>query len=111
MKKYFDIGDIVVIRDWDDMEAEFGLDGNGYIACKYTFTRDMKYLCGLEYEVFGSEERSRHWLKPHGHEKKVESTWAISTDMLVLKSEIENDLPSIDPDALSALLFPAEVPV
>lgn len=42
----FKVGDKVRIRTWKDMEKEFGLDSNGYIKCKLTFTPGMKHLCG-----------------------------------------------------------------
>ena len=41
----FKAGDIVRVRGWDDMEAEFGLNPSGHIACEFTFLERMKYLC------------------------------------------------------------------
>lgn len=45
------IEDVVVgktyrIRQWDDMEKEFGLTESGSINCKLFFTKEMKHLCG-----------------------------------------------------------------
>lgn len=40
-------GDIVMIREWDDMVREFGVDKDGDINTpKYCFTRDMRGYCG-----------------------------------------------------------------
>lgn len=52
------IGEIVRIRQWDDMIQEFGTRGNRFddddrivIPCKGTFVPEMKKFCGKEYEV------------------------------------------------------------
>lgn len=45
-KEEFKVGDRVVIRDWDDMEKEFGLNCMGSIKCQFSFTTEMKKLCG-----------------------------------------------------------------
>ena len=45
-KEEFKVGDRVVIRDWDDMEKEFGLNCMGNIRCNCTFTTEMKKYCG-----------------------------------------------------------------
>ena len=44
----FKVGERVRIRQWDDMEREFGLDPFGDIDCRPFFTRDMEGegLCG-----------------------------------------------------------------
>lgn len=47
----FQVGDIVRIREWDDMEDEFGVDFSGAIKCNGVFTPSMRYLCGLELQI------------------------------------------------------------
>lgn len=42
----FKVGDRVIVKSWEQMEAEFGLNHQGNIACLYTFTQDMKCFCG-----------------------------------------------------------------
>lgn len=42
----YNVGDEVTIRQWDDMESEFGLDEYGGIKVPKTFTRGMKRHCG-----------------------------------------------------------------
>ena len=43
----FKVGDRVRIRDWDDMEREYGLDNNGSInKHNPTFVKTMRCLCG-----------------------------------------------------------------
>ncbi len=45
-------GDIVTIREWDDMAREFGLDENGDINIPgFRFTKDMKKCCGASAEI------------------------------------------------------------
>ena len=46
MSSKFQVGDKVQIREWDDMENEFGLDFDGDINCRFTFTKNMKTYCG-----------------------------------------------------------------
>ena len=42
----YNVGDKVTIRQWDDMESEFGLDEYGGIKVPKTFTKFMKKYCG-----------------------------------------------------------------
>lgn len=41
----YEVGDKVLIRDWDDMEKEFGLDRDGDIRCIPCFSTKMKKFC------------------------------------------------------------------
>lgn len=40
------VGDWVRIRQWDDMEAEYGLDEGGNIPTPFTFVDTMRDFCG-----------------------------------------------------------------
>lgn len=40
------LGDKVKIRQWSDMEKEFGLDEGGDIDCRCFFAIEMKKYCG-----------------------------------------------------------------
>lgn len=42
----YNIGDKVTIRQWDDMESEFGLNESGEIKVPKIFTKYMKQYCG-----------------------------------------------------------------
>lgn len=42
----YNIGDKVTIRQWDDMESEFGLNEFGEIKVPKMFTKPMKQYCG-----------------------------------------------------------------
>lgn len=47
----YNIGDKVTIRQWDDMESEFGLDLFDNIKVPKVFTESMKQYCGHFYTV------------------------------------------------------------
>ena len=47
----FKVGDKLRIREWDDMKSEFGLNSSGNISCRFTFTQEMKRLCGENFTV------------------------------------------------------------
>lgn len=97
-KRCFKVGDRCRIRQWDDMEAEFGLIGGygvgsswDYIQCDASFLRGMKYMCGKQFtikEIFAAPGCNYSWVRS---EEGTETTtalgrgyWAISFDMLEL---------------------------
>ena len=51
----FHVGDVVRIRDWDDMVAEFGIDRNGDIPCRAHFVRGMRRLCGNVFTITNTD--------------------------------------------------------
>lgn len=79
MKHEFEAGDRVRIRQWDDMEKEFGINEFDSIDCKGCFTKDMKKICGkvgVLKKVYSNKEVEffESYLD--------ESPWSFSTDML-----------------------------
>lgn len=44
MAKY-KVGDKVTIRQWEDMEKEYGLTPERNIRTEVTFVKNMKYMC------------------------------------------------------------------
>lgn len=42
----FAVGDVVRIREWDDMESEFGLKYDADIDCTAVFVAGMRESCG-----------------------------------------------------------------
>lgn len=84
----FNIGDECRIRSWESMEAEFGLDQWGDIACKFSFTAEMKYLCGKKFTVSRITEifkyHSREGIESGAHNGR---DYLISADMLELTRE------------------------
>ena len=47
----YQVGDQVTIRQWDDMESEFGLNEYGEIKVPKTFTMYMKKYCGQTFTI------------------------------------------------------------
>lgn len=45
------IGDKVMIKNWEEMKNEFGVNSRGGINVLNVFTREMEYLCGKIIEV------------------------------------------------------------
>ena len=78
------VGDRVMFRQWEDMEAEFGLDYYGNIECMFVFIGNMRELCGKEFKI----TRIDHDGDISGHD----TTYAISVDMLEpVEEETEED--------------------
>ena len=76
----YKVGDIVRIRDWEDMGEEFGYKGfHGDIAAKYTFTRPMRKFCGKTAEIIK--------MKPAAFEPDVIYT------LKILERDANGDLP------------------
>ena len=45
-------GNVIKIRQWDDMESEYGYSSfEGAILCKFLFNDFMKELCGKEFKI------------------------------------------------------------
>ena len=50
--RQYKIGDVVQIRQWDDMAKEFGITNYGAIHCiPYVFVKEMKKYCGKRLEI------------------------------------------------------------
>lgn len=76
--RQFSVGDVVIVRDWDDMEEEFGLDYEEDIDCEFTFTKGMAYLCGTQHVISEISELSGSV----SFEDDSADRWSISLDML-----------------------------
>ena len=80
-KPKFKVGELVRIRQWDDMEKEFGLDADGDINCRVQFVQSMKYLCGKYAEITKNHDDGRVILRFFNCEKE-NTCWAFHTDMI-----------------------------
>ena len=45
------IGDVLRVREWDDLIREFGTDCDGNVKATYSFDSLDKYLCGKQVEI------------------------------------------------------------
>lgn len=77
----FKIGELVRIRQWDDMVKEFGTRATGSVNCKCHFTVDMKYLCGKYAEIKDLRVDGIVFLRFFNCDGSVEN-WNYSTDMI-----------------------------
>ena len=59
----FTVGELVRIRQWDDMAKEFGISGSGSILTLHGFVVNMKPLCGKYAEIVGLGENDKVGLK------------------------------------------------
>lgn len=96
MGRDFNIGDEVVIRDWDDMAQEFGLQTDGSIRCHLFFVTKMKDLCGRHFTIVSVSPSGAVILDPKP------GRWNISTDMI--RHVNDTDIPEIDLDGFLAVL-------
>ena len=83
VRKY-KVGDRVRVRDWDDMEKEFGLDSDGDINSNICFTEKMREYCGNVYEIV-TASRSQYRLEGCG-------TWIFTEDMFYPEDFRKEDL-------------------
>lgn len=80
-KPKFEVGELVRIRQWDDMVKEFGTRSTGSVNCKCQFTTEMKPLCGKYAEIKDLRVDgivSLHFFNRDG----LSTCWNYSTDMI-----------------------------
>ena len=80
-KPTFKVGELVRIRQWDDMVKEFGTRATGSVNCKCQFTTEMKPLCGKYAEIKDLLLDGIVHLRFFNCDDSVES-WNYSIDML-----------------------------
>lgn len=79
------IGDVLQIRQWEDMEEEFGLGGEGGILLVPSFPGEMRYLCGTQFTVkniYKDNGGIRYRSFEGGENERPFGHWYISADML-----------------------------
>ena len=72
-------GNIIKIRQWDDMEEEYGLIGIDSINCECAFTDNMRSLCGSKIKI---NEKMVEDFKKYKYFFADSKTYSISTDMI-----------------------------
>ena len=89
MKREFQVGDICYIREWEDMEAEFGVSERGSIDTEVAFLNGMRCLCGSLFTVSSVEKhigytryRSYEKVEEYNHYRGL--SYIITGDMLEL---------------------------
>lgn len=74
--RVFNAGDLVRIRDYEDMALEFGVGSAGNVRCRCGFTREMRLLCGVQFVITEIEDDV--------YVSGCDTHWTISTDMIEL---------------------------
>ena len=80
-KPKFKVGELVRIRQWDDMVKEFGTRSTGSVNCRCHFTVAMKTLCGKYAEIKDLRADGIVFLRFFNCDDSVEN-WNYSTDMI-----------------------------
>ncbi len=76
----FKVGDLVRVRDWDDMAKEFGFsDLYINVTCGCVFNPKMKVFCGQEFVITVIEEDSKGFWEIKGHNF---NGWTITPEMI-----------------------------
>ena len=89
----YNLGNEVTIRQWDDMESEFGLDEHGNINVPKLFTKPMKKYCGQTLPIV----RVSHYAPP-----KFDSYYLDDSLTLFSSPMFEQSKPqSVPPSSLS----------
>lgn len=98
----FKVGDIVVIRDWDDMASEFEHDSYR-INCKFGFYEHMKHLCGNVAEII---DIHRDHIQLNFYDKKpgLDYYWDYSADMICLYDDHDDSEYELNESALIEFL-------
>ena len=80
----FKVGELVRIRQWDDMEKEFGRNSLGTINTQQGFLRKMKPLCGKYAEITKLDKENRVLLKFFNCEglEYLTEAYGFDTDMI-----------------------------
>ena len=80
----FQIGDRVIIKSWEEMVEEFGLDLHGSINCDFRFLEDMKFLCGKSGTIVNIEDSDEGKMIYFDEEELDTYGWIIGKDMVML---------------------------
>ena len=78
----FEVDDVVRIREWDDMESEFGLSSNGNIKCKCYFTTGMRQSCGKLCTISKKDDRYVELVFEDPRIAREMCRFSFSTDMI-----------------------------
>lgn len=83
----YNVGDKVTIRQWEDMESEFGLNGYGEIKVpKYLFTKPMKRYCGQTLSIV----RVNHYPPPNFDSYYLDGSTAVFISPMFEQSKLQS---------------------
>lgn len=104
----FKVGDIVRIRQWDDMVEEFGEEKQtGSIVCERYFTPPMKKFCGKRARLTGVRTQDKNGVATVDLlflDDTSTEAWQFSTDMLEPAIDTEGeDIIDVEPEELQPI--------
>lgn len=98
----FKIGDVVVIKEWDEMAEEFEHDSY-CIECKFGFYSHMKHLCGNIAEIIDIEG-DHIQLDFYNKKPGFDYQWDYSADMICLYDDPDYKKYDLNESALIEFL-------
>ena len=82
----FKTGDFVQFKKWEEMEQEFGVNSNGNIGVRYSFTREMEPFCGVVARIIDMkvdmESSAKRVILDFGDKSLTGKWFSFSTDMI-----------------------------
>lgn len=89
----FKVGDIVVVKTWDEMEWEFEKDPFGAIKTYHGFPADMKRFCGNAAEITGIDKHDVDLAFFDKELARFSREWNFDTDMITIERDEAMDIP------------------
>ena len=86
----YNVGDKVTIRQWDDMESEYGLNESGEIKVPKFFTEPMKQYCGQTLSIV----RIRRYTPPNFDSYDLGGSTAVFSSPMFEQSKPQSVPPS-----------------
>ena len=87
MTRKFKPGDRVRVRQWEDMEREFGLTQGGSINCSIVFAREMCGLCGKTAVIAMANDIRVVLIREEDADSLSWDRWTFTHDMFELADE------------------------
>lgn len=88
----YNVGDFVMIRDWDDMVNEYGAK-NSSIDVPFSFTSPMRRFCGKEFQIVYIEAGEYKGREASRYHLDGCAGWIFSEEMFERE---DNELNSLD---------------
>ena len=86
----YHVGDRVIVRQWDDMESEYGLNESGEIKVPKFFTEPMKQYCGQTLSIV----RIRRYTPPNFDSYDLGGSTAVFSSPMFEQSKPQSVPPS-----------------
>lgn len=111
-EEFIHVGDVLRVREWEDMAAEFGINTNGNIDPRYeeygrtsveTFYKRMRDLCGKTFTV-AKIHRYSNFIDDYVAEEPEFESFSIEAWMLEPTTPNEEIVPE-EPDTLFGFLL------